>query len=102
MDNENLTSFLKTNYLYYFVEATRWQMSPARLGILNSLHWFENTYNPIYYTNFARTMRASLEIAERITRKYQKPHFGITQCVVGNKTCAVEKKTEITKSFCKL
>lgn len=102
MSNENFSGFFQTNYLYYLVEASRLQMSPSRLAILNNLHWFENTYNPLYYTNFARTMRASLEIAERITRKYEKPHFGITQCVVDGKAYAVEKKTEITKSFCKL
>lgn len=90
------------NPLYYMVEASRLQISPARIGLNLALQWFENSYNPLYSTNFARTMRASLEIAERMTRKYTKPTFGITKCKVDNHTYDVEIKTVNSKTFCNL
>lgn len=93
------TSF---NSLYYLIEAARMQISPARLGTTLALQWLENSYNPLYHTNFARTMRANLEIAERITRKYKKPTFGITECKVGDSSYQVDLQTVMTKTFCHL
>lgn len=90
------------NSLYYFVEATRMQMSPARVGITAAQQWFESSYNPFYYTHFAKTMRACLEIAERMTRKYKKPSFGITSCKIDSKEYSVKEKTVLTKVFCNL
>jgi poly(3-hydroxybutyrate) depolymerase len=90
------------NSLYHMVEASRIQMSPLRLSILGASNWFENTYNPLYYSSFAKTMRASLDIAERITRKYQKPQFNITECSVGDKLYNVKQETILTKTFCHL
>ncbi|WPY00343.1 Polyhydroxyalkanoate depolymerase [Candidatus Trichorickettsia mobilis] len=90
------------NYLYYMVEASRMQMSPMRLGAMSSLQWFENSHNPIYNTEFARTTRACLEIVERMTRKYQKPDFDITECKVTDELYKVEKQTILGKAFCNL
>jgi poly(3-hydroxybutyrate) depolymerase len=90
------------NPLYYIVEASRAQISPARFGIIAAQQWYENSYNPLYYTNFSQTMRAVLEIAERITRKYKKPSFGITECIIDQKTYKVEKRTVMKKVFCQL
>ncbi len=90
------------NPLYYMMEASRMQMSPLRMMTLAGTQCFENSYNPLYYTNFAMTMRASLEIAERMTRKYQKPTFGITECKVNDKHYEVEMHTILSKTFCHL
>lgn len=90
------------NYLYYIVEASRMQMSPARIGIISTLQLLENRCNALYYTNFAQVSRACLEIAERITRKYAKPAFRITECEIHGKKHIVEQRTILTKSFCNL
>lgn len=90
------------NFLYYMIEASRMQMSPARLGIKSAQQWYENSFNPIFHTNFAQTIRASLEIAERITRKYQKPEFGITECIVNDEIYKIKQKAISIKTFCHL
>jgi len=90
------------NYLYYLVEASRAQISPARFAIIATHQWLDNTYNPLYYTNLAVTMRAGLDIAERITRKYKKPSFGITQTEVDGNFVEVRKHPVLVKTFCHL
>ena len=90
------------NYLYYLVELSRIQISPFRIGIISSLEWFENRYNPIYDTNFGRFSRASLELIERITRTYKKPEFGITKVTVESKEYDIQQNIVLNKHFCKL
>src|SRR5689334_14809179 len=90
------------NYLYYIIEASRMQMSPVRVGLKSAIDWLGNSYNPLHYTNVANTMRASLEIAERITRRYQKPEFGITECEMHDKTYKISQTVAHSKTFCKL
>ncbi|MGV2432333.1 MAG UNVERIFIED_CONTAM: hypothetical protein LVQ98_02945 [Rickettsiaceae bacterium] len=92
--------FYNTNQLYYLLESTRANLSPLRYGIIAAQEWFESQYNPLYYSNFAQTMRASLEIAERISRKYAKPEFGITTAKVNDKEYPVEQEIILQKPFC--
>lgn len=49
-----------------------------------------------------RTMTAGLEVIERLTRRYRKPDFGISQTVVDGKTVAVSEAVELSKPFCDL
>ena len=64
--------------------------------------WFESQYNPLYSSNFAQAMRATLEITERISRKYSKPEFGITTAKVNDKDYPVEQEIVLKKPFCNL
>ena len=93
---------VNTNYLYYLLEAMRANLSPARYNILAAQEWYESEYNPFYHTNFAQTMRATLEIAERVTRKYEKPDFRITTAKVHDKEYSVEEIHMLKKPFCNL
>lgn len=90
------------NYLYYIEEAIRAQITPARFSIMAALEWLEDNENPIYPTEFAKAMRAILEMTERVTREYKKPSFGIIECMVDEKLYRIEKQTLLTKPFCYL
>ena len=93
---------INTNYLYYLLEALRANLTPARYNILAAQEWYKNEYNPFYHTNFAQTMRATIEIAERVTRKYDKPEFRITTAKVHDKEYPVEEIHILKKPFCNL
>lgn len=93
---------INTNYLYHLLESLRANLSPARYSILAAQEWYESEYNPFYHSNFAQTMRATLEISERMTRKYTKPAFRITTASVNDKTYPVEELTILKKPFCNL
>lgn len=93
---------LNINYLYYILESLRANLSPVRYNILAAQEWFETEYNPFFHTNFAQTMRATLEIAERMTRKYEKPSYGITKAKIRDKEYPVEEIHLVKKPFCNL
>lgn len=93
---------ISSNYLYYLMEALRANLSPTRSAIIAAQEWYESEYNPLYYSNFAKTMRAVLEVSERLTRKYEKPNFGITKAKVNDKEYPVEIINVKSKPFCNL
>lgn len=88
--------------MYYLLESARANLSPIRHAILASQEWYESEYNPLYHSNFAQTMRATLEIAERLTRKYAKPKFKIDKATVNGKEYDVEELIVSQKNFCNL
>jgi poly(3-hydroxybutyrate) depolymerase len=53
-------------------------------------------------TEFGRSMAASLEMFERLTRRYGKPEFGIHSVPVDGEDVAVRQTTVFEKPFCKL
>ena len=93
---------INANYMYYLLESARANLSPIRYTLLASQEWYNSEYNPFYHSNFAQTMRATLEIAERLTRKYEKPEFKITTATVSGKEHEVEELIVSKKTFCNL
>lgn len=93
---------INSNYLYYLLESLRANLTPTRYSILAAQEWYESEYNPFYHSNFAQTMRATLEISERMTRKYTKPAFRITTSRVKDKEYPIEEKIILKKPFCTL
>ena len=91
-----------TNPLYYLVESSRLQFSPARFMLLSTQQVLENENHPFYHTPLMQVLRASVEITERITRTYAKPEFGIESTVVDHKQHDIVQKTVIKKTFCNL
>ncbi len=49
-----------------------------------------------------RSVAASLEVFERVTRRYGKPLFGITDTIVGDDLVAVSETVVLKKPFCRL
>jgi poly(3-hydroxybutyrate) depolymerase len=90
------------NFLYNVVESTRFQLSPMRQMIKASHQLLNNTSFLLTHTQLGHTIEASLKIAERITRQYQKPEFGIKSIEVNGKTVKIWQKTVLHKPFCNL
>jgi len=87
---------------YHFVEASKNQLSPIRFSLLSMHEWLGNKHNPVYKTHWGSLMRASVEMAERMTRYYKKPEFGINRCEIDNKVEPVKQKTVLKGHFCHL
>lgn len=94
--------FNSENYLYYMLEAQRAYTAPLRLGIDIAAQWFNNESNPFYDNGHSKIMRAYLVLAERMTRKYEKPEFNIKECIVNDKVYSVKEEVVVTKDFCLL
>ncbi len=90
------------NQLYNFVEAYRAQITPFRMGLLAMQSIFNSPMNIYSYGLPGNILRATIEVTERLTRHYEKPQFGITECKVDGKTYNIEIEDADQKPFCTL
>ena len=97
-----MVSFFENSHIYSLLELFRAHLTPLRAVTKLGKRAYENPYNPLSYTEYGRTVAASLEILERLTRHYQRPEWGILHAKVEGKTVDVEKITVIEKTFCNL
>ncbi|NRB10631.1 MAG: polyhydroxyalkanoate depolymerase, partial [Rickettsiaceae bacterium] len=74
--------------------------SPARLQLMQLHNWFDHSHNPTRNSHLSAVIRASFEIAERITRQYKKPTFGIGCCEIDGQRHRVNMKTVFKDTFC--
>ncbi|CDZ52031.1 Polyhydroxyalkanoate depolymerase, intracellular [Neorhizobium galegae bv. orientalis] len=91
-----------TSMFYQFYEMNHAAMAPVRAAA-DAMHFFySNPLNPFSHTTMGRTLSASLEVFERITRRYGKPAFDLPFTTVDGETVAVTEEIVWTKPFCNL
>ncbi|RYE72403.1 MAG: polyhydroxyalkanoate depolymerase, partial [Hyphomicrobiales bacterium] len=90
------------SFAYHAYEAVHMMVSPVR-GVSDAMHLaFKNPANPLTYTPFGRTVAASCELFERMTRRYGKPAFGLDETTINGVKVAVEERVVWERPFCKL
>ncbi|WP_439499667.1 polyhydroxyalkanoate depolymerase [Bosea sp. (in: a-proteobacteria)] len=90
------------SFAYHAYEAVHTMVGPAR-GMSDALHLaFKNPANPLTYTPFGRTVAASCELFERMTRRYGKPAFDLPETTINGVKVAVEERVVWERPFCKL
>ena len=62
---------------YQWYELTHAALSPVRAIADATRLYYKNPLNPVTHTGFGRSVAASMELFERMTRRYGKPSFGI-------------------------
>ena len=77
-------------------------MAPLSMMAHGSKHWLNNPLNPLSYTAFGRQMAASSELFERMTKRYGKPVFGITETEVEGQAFKIREKVVDERPFCNL
>ena len=77
-------------------------MGPARAATEFARFWARNPLNPVANTPVGRTIVASSEMFERMTRRYGKPRFGLEHTSIDGRTIAVEEVVVWQKPFCRL
>jgi poly(3-hydroxybutyrate) depolymerase len=87
---------------YQLYEMNHAAMVPVRAAADAARLFFANPLNPIAETELGRTMAASLEVFERMTRRYGKPGFGLPQTVVDGRPVTVAEEVIWSKPFCNL
>lgn len=88
--------------LYYFYESAHAMMAPARAMSDAVRLFYRNPANPITHTPVGRTMAASAEMFERVTRRYGKPIFDLPSTVVDGREVPVSERVVWRKPFCQL
>ena len=88
--------------LYYFYELNHASMAPLRAAADLGRLYFRNPVNPISRTTFGKSMAASFEVFERVTRRYGKPEFGIADTFVDGVRVKVDEQVVWSRPFCNL
>lgn len=88
--------------LYYWYELNHAAIAPWRSAVDVGRFFWRNPANPVSGTQYGRSVAASLDMFERLTRRYGKPQFGIDKTIVNGVDTPVTTKTVLHKPFCKL
>lgn len=97
-----MQSMFENNHIYTFMEMHRAQIAPLRMLAHLGHDMNVHPYNPISYTNYGRSLAASFELMERLTRHYGKPEWGISETVVDGKPVKIDNIVVTAKDFCNL
>lgn len=85
---------------YQAYELAYLAMGPARAMSDAARFWAKNPLNPLSNTYLGRSVAASSDMFERMTRRYGKPRFGLDETVVEGRTVGVEEEVVWRKPFC--
>jgi poly(3-hydroxybutyrate) depolymerase len=88
--------------LYFLYELNHAAAMPWRAAATCSRLLWQTPANPFAATHMARSMAASLELFERLTRRYAKPEFGIESTVVDGRSVPVAAEIVWQRPFCRL
>jgi poly(3-hydroxybutyrate) depolymerase len=88
--------------LYHVYEMNHAALMPLRLMATAGLSFWKSESNPLALSYAGRAASASLEMFERLTRRYGKPEFGITSVDIDGKPVAIHQQTILHKPFCNL
>ncbi|RLQ89289.1 polyhydroxyalkanoate depolymerase [Notoacmeibacter ruber] len=88
--------------LYHVYEWQRAALEPARALADATRMTFSNPLNPFSRNAIGRSIAASAELFERMTRRYEKPAFGLSETEIDGKTVAVSEEIVWRHPFCNL
>jgi poly(3-hydroxybutyrate) depolymerase len=87
---------------YHVYEMLHLAFAPARAATDALLHTIKSPLNPLYHTSLGRSIAASAELFERMTRRYGKPAFGLDTTTVDGVEVEVAEEHVWLKPFCGL
>jgi poly(3-hydroxybutyrate) depolymerase len=87
---------------YQLYEMNHAAMIPLRAAADAMRLFYANPLNPLAETTAGRTLAASLEVFERMTRRYGKPAFGLEKTEVEGRSVGVTEEIVWAKPFCNL
>ncbi len=88
--------------LYHLYEMNHAALAPWRAAAGAGLDFWKSPANPLSSTHMGRSFAASLEVFERVTRRYGRPAFGIDDTIAGDDVIPVTEVVVLKKQFCNL
>jgi poly(3-hydroxybutyrate) depolymerase len=88
--------------LYSLYEAQHAALEPLRLAAELSRGWFGHPFSPLSYIPMSRRVAAGSDLFLRVTRRYEKPAWGIDSVVIDGREVPVALETALDKPFCRL
>jgi poly(3-hydroxybutyrate) depolymerase len=88
--------------LYHVYEMNHAAMMPLRIMADAGLAFWNNNSNPLSRSYMGRAASASLEMFERMTRRYGKPDFAIESTIINGAEVPVLQKPVLSRPFARL
>lgn len=88
--------------LYHIYEFQHALLTPARIAAESVQLFFNNPWNPLSHTPMGKTLAASGELFERVTRRFGQPDWMIDQTEIAGKEVKVTIESVVEKPFCQL
>ena len=89
-------------FAYEMHELTHLALAPLRAMSDVARTWLESPMNPVSYTHAGRNLAATAKIFERLTRRYDKPVFGLASASVDGKMVPLAERVIWQRPFCNL
>jgi poly(3-hydroxybutyrate) depolymerase len=77
-------------------------LAPWNAVAKTSLDLLTSPFSPFAYMPESRRLAAGAEVFYRLTQRYEKPGFGITETAIDGAAVAVEERVAVEKPFCRL
>lgn len=87
---------------YHLYEMNHAVMGPVRAAADMTRLYFQNPLNPLSHTEYGKSMAAGCEVLERMTRRYGKPEFELTETTVSGVRVSVREDVVWSRPFCDL
>ncbi len=88
--------------LYQLYETQRALMAPFSEFASATAKLYNHPLSPFTHTPMAQRVSASLGLAHRLAKEYEKPPFDITSTTVNGQSVAVHEQVALEKPFCRL
>jgi len=88
--------------LYALHEMHHALLAPWNVWAKTHHELFSHPFSPLAYAPGAKRVAASAELIHRLTRRYEKPEFGLQRALVGGVEVAVSERVALRKPFCRL
>lgn len=88
--------------LYQLHELKHALMAPLRMQANFTRTLMENPFNPLSHTQLGRTLSASATMIERLTRRFERPEFGLHETVIAGEKISITEDIIAEKPFCSL
>ena len=88
--------------LYQTYEMAHAAAGPMRAALRAGAYLLRHPGNPAAYSPAAPGLLAAVEVAERATRRYQKPAFGLVSTLINGESVPIDEQVVLRKPFCQL
>ncbi|MGH6726530.1 MAG: polyhydroxyalkanoate depolymerase [Pseudolabrys sp.] len=88
--------------MYWLYEMGHAALDPVRAFADATRLYYRNPVNPFAHTTYGKSIAATMELFERMTRRYGRPDWNIESTSVGGERVPVNIKVAWERPFCRL
>jgi len=88
--------------MYWLYEMGHAALDPARAFADAARLFYRNPANPFAHTTYGKSIAASMEVFERVTRRYGRPEWQLDATTVGGERVPIHINTVWERPFCRL